>query len=246
MEIKELSNEKLIKLFKENNFSLQAIEHKYNLSKNSVGRLFNKRGINYKQIKEEELKYIQQEYELNPKLCKNCGKPIPFNERNKKDFCNQSCSTTYNNFQRNNKTQINKISTNYCLNCNAILQNNTNSSKKKYCNNKCQREYKYKQYIFSWKNGLKDGRSGQYETSNYIRKYLFDKYNNSCQNCGWHEINPATGLVPLQIHHIDGNCINNTEDNLQLLCPNCHSLTKTFGSLNKKSSRIFRKQKGSL
>ena len=31
--------------------------------------------------------------------------------------------------------------------------------------------------------------------------------------------------------HIDGN---NEESNLQLLCPNCHSLTPTFGALNKK------------
>lgn len=38
----------------------------------------------------------------------------------------------------------------------------------------------------------------------------------------------------LQIHHIDGNHYNNEESNLQLLCPNCHSLTPTFGALNKK------------
>ena len=24
------------------------------------------------------------------------------------------------------------------------------------------------------------------------------------------------------VHHIDGNCTNNKEENLQLLCPNCH------------------------
>ena len=37
-----------------------------------------------------------------------------------------------------------------------------------------------------------------------------------------------------EIHHIDGNHYNNEESNLQLLCPNCHSLTPTFGALNKK------------
>ena len=58
-----------------------------------------------------------------------------------------------------------------------------------------------------------------------------------CEKCGWGEKNPITNTTPLQIHHIDGNCKNNKEENLQLLCPNCHSLTETFGRLNKNSTR---------
>lgn len=65
-----------------------------------------------------------------------------------------------------------------------------------------------------------------------IRTYLFEKYHSKCQICGWDEINPFTGRVPLQIHHIDGDSCNNREENLQLLCPNCHSLTENFGSRN--------------
>ena len=34
--------------------------------------------------------------------------------------------------------------------------------------------------------------------------------------------------IPLQLHHKDGNHNNNYIDNLQLLCPNCHTLTDTF------------------
>ena len=67
MNIKELTNEELIQLFKENSLSMQAIEHKYNLGKNSVGRLFTKRGINFREIKEQEVKRIREEYETNPK-----------------------------------------------------------------------------------------------------------------------------------------------------------------------------------
>lgn len=40
--------------------------------------------------------------------------------------------------------------------------------------------------------------------------------------------------INLQVHHIDGNKANNTLDNLQLLCPNCHSYTDNFGIHNKK------------
>ena len=31
--------------------------------------------------------------------------------------------------------------------------------------------------------------------------------------------------IPLEVHHIDGNPLNNSQDNLQLLCCNCHSRT---------------------
>lgn len=41
--------------------------------------------------------------------------------------------------------------------------------------------------------------------------------------------------IPLELHHIDGNRFNNNLDNLQVLCPNCHSLTENnSGKKNKK------------
>lgn len=238
MDIKELTNDELIQLFKENNLSMQAIEQKYNLGKNSVGRLFNKRGIDYRQIKEEENLRIIKEYEANPKCCKYCGKPITFKERNRKEFCNHSCSASYNNKERC-KNPLPEHS--YCLNCGKEITRGN-----KFCNNTCAIEYRYKQYIKEWKEGKQDGRSGLYDVSSHIRHYLLDKYNSSCQICGWNKINSYTNKIPLQIHHIDGNCLNNKEENLQLLCPNCHSLTSTFGNSNKNSSRVYRKQKNNI
>ena len=66
-----------------------------------------------------------------------------------------------------------------------------------------------------------------------MRKYLLLKYEENCQECGVSVINPYTNKTTLEIHHIDGNRKNNLESNLQLLCPNCHSKTKTFRTLNK-------------
>lgn len=65
-----------------------------------------------------------------------------------------------------------------------------------------------------------------------VRRYMLEKYNYKCSKCGWGEVNPYTNLVPLQIHHVDGNSTNNKEENLEVLCPNCHSLTENFGSRN--------------
>jgi len=44
-----------------------------------------------------------------------------------------------------------------------------------------------------------------------------------CEMCG---IDEWLGLdLTLELHHIDGNRFNNELNNLQILCPNCHSLT---------------------
>ena len=119
-----------------------------------------------------------------------------------------------------------------CLNC-GCEYNIYRSSKGKFCSNKCQAEYEYKQFIENWKNGEESGLNGEYGISRHIKRYLFDKYNCSCQICGWNEVNPFTGNIPLEIHHIDGDYTNNKEENLQLLCPNHHSLTESFKNHNK-------------
>lgn len=239
MDIKNLTNEELIQLFKEKECSLKRIETEFNLGKNAASRLYTKRGIDYNSIKKEWLKRLRIDYENNPKLCKQCNKPIPYEDRNRKEFCNHSCSTIYNNLQRGN---ILKENYKYCLNCGKPLFNNA----RKYCNQQCKNEFEYKQYIEQWKQGLKNGTIGKYDVSAYIRRYLFEKFNSSCQECGWNKINPKSGKIPLQIHHIDGDCLNNKEENLQLLCPNCHSLTENYGNLNENSSRIYRKQKENI
>ena len=123
-----------------------------------------------------------------------------------------------------------------CLNCGKRI-----SQKKKFCNNKCQKEYQYLSYIDKWKKGEVNGVRGLYQTSLYIKTYLFIKYNNKCARCGWGKINPYTGNIPLEIEHIDGNYLNNKEDNLTLLCPNCHSLTSTYKGANKNGRKSRKK-----
>ena len=133
-------------------------------------------------------------------------------------------------------THFNKYKTsvkNYCLNCGKEINH-----RNKFCNNTCHAEYNRKQYVERWKQGLETGTVGEDIIATAVRKYMFEKHNNACQKCGWNQVNPFTGVVPLQIHHIDGDCKNNKENNLELLCPNCHALTENFGSRNDNCTRI--------
>lgn len=115
-----------------------------------------------------------------------------------------------------------------------------------FCSNECRKlfdERQYNEYIEHWKNGEESGCTPSYKIHKYVKRYLIEKNNNSCEECGWNIANKFTGNVPLQIHHVDGDCTNNKEENLKLLCPNCHALTENYGSRNKNSKRVFRKQK---
>jgi hypothetical protein len=55
-----------------------------------------------------------------------------------------------------------------------------------------------------------------------------------CCRCGWHEKAIDAEFTPCELHHKDGNNRNHAFENLELICPNCHSLTDTYRSKNKK------------
>lgn len=123
-----------------------------------------------------------------------------------------------------------------CKNCNNFIMNG-----KTYCDNKCQLDFQSKRYILEWKAGKQNGARSlkTYSVSMHIMKYLRERCNDSCESCGWNEINPYTHRVPIEVDHIDGDASNNKEENLRMLCPSCHSLTPTFRNTgNRKSKRI--------
>ena len=126
-----------------------------------------------------------------------------------------------------------------CINCGKPLTNR----QQKYCCVDCQVEYRYKCDVEKWKNGELKGCDKNGEISNFVRRYMFEKVGYKCEVCGFNTPNQYTGLTILQIHHIDGNCMNNNEENLQVLCPNHHALTDNFGRLNTNSGRKTRYKK---
>ena len=66
---------------------------------------------------------------------------------------------------------------------------------------------------------------------------------NKCEICGitkWHG-----KPIVCQLHHIDGNNQNNNLENLQILCPNCHSQTENYcGSANVNKTKYYCKDCG--
>ena len=73
-----------------------------------------------------------------------------------------------------------------------------------------------------------------------LRNALFEiGIEHKCNECDIDNTWNNKKLV-LQIDHIDGNVLNNKSENLQFLCPNCHSQTSNFGI---KNSPIYKNRK---
>ncbi len=154
--------------------------------------------------------------------CNNKFTDLPHVERK---FCSRSCSRTYLNLKEGKREK--KIQN--CLNCEKMTKN-------KYCSNKCQMDFE----TLNLYKKIENGDSTLHERT--YKKYLITKFGEMCMECGWCQRNPKTNKVPIQLEHIDGNSKNNSLNNLKLLCPNCHSLTLTFGALNKGNGRKNRKR----
>jgi predicted nucleic acid-binding Zn ribbon protein len=206
--------------------------HMVDISKNKEGKLSRSESgalgwLKSKKLHEAAFKKRVNDYKNNPKKCLNCFESIPYAKK-RNNFCSKSCNAIYNNGKRRSK-RVER----FCENCGKIIVKN-----KKFCSSACDINFKYKQALDEWMKGHRSGVRGKSKLiCRWLRKYLFSKYESKCCRCGWCKINPITNNVPLEVNHIDGNADNCNESNLELLCPNCHSLTPNFRSLNKKSKR---------
>lgn len=82
---------------------------------------------------------------------------------------------------------------------------------------------------FPPKRAIEDYLNNKYTIKSYnLKKRLVGEgvKNYSCEKC---HINSWLGTkLTLELDHIDGDHHNNNLENLQILCPNCHSQTPTF------------------
>lgn len=68
------------------------------------------------------------------------------------------------------------------------------------------------------------------KSSGMRKQRLIAQRGHRCETCGNTEWMGQS--IPITLDHVDGNSQNNTEDNLRLLCPNCHAQTPTFCGKN--------------
>lgn len=66
----------------------------------------------------------------------------------------------------------------------------------------------------------------KYTRASNLKKHLIKLKGHECEKC--HNKLWLNEQITLEVHHIDGNKTNNNLDNLQLLCPNCHSITDNW------------------
>lgn len=64
-----------------------------------------------------------------------------------------------------------------------------------------------------------------------LKNRILLEQNNKCNACGLSEWRGKP--LTLELEHKDGNNQNNERENLECLCPNCHSLTDTWRGRNK-------------
>jgi len=69
---------------------------------------------------------------------------------------------------------------------------------------------------------------------NFVKVNLikFGYKEDKCEICGQLPFHNNLPLV-LQCHHMDGNRDNNSLENLQILCPNCHTQTDNYAKIKK-------------
>lgn len=65
-----------------------------------------------------------------------------------------------------------------------------------------------------------------YTRVSHLKPHLISLRGHKCENCGNSEW--CGKPIKLEVHHIDGDRTNNNINNLQLLCPNCHSITPNW------------------
>jgi len=192
----------------------------------------------------------QQHYEMHKPHCKGrrycqnpkCGKLLTEPEQIK--FCSSSCSAQVTLIGRKQSIETRrKISKTQggnkkdffkkkCLNCHIEI------TSPKFCSIRCMHKFHYKEKVNDWLSNPQKYTMPSY----FMKKWLIEQKGEQCHRCGWKVVNIHTDKIPLELHHKDGIWQNNKPENLDLVCPNCHSLTKTYRIGNRGNERKIQRE----
>ena len=138
--LEQLSNEELIQLFKDYDYSLRKFDKSNNLSGNTLRRLFIKRNIDYNKIKNDYLLQQKQLEENKILYCENCGKVIDGSYGSGR-FCNRHCATIYGNTHRPKRSAESKKKTSISVKNSIKCQIAAERSRKIYHCKQCNKEF---------------------------------------------------------------------------------------------------------
>lgn len=158
-----------------------------------------------------------------PKNCLNCNKEFyteqRYIDRGHGKYCSQKCSSTYyqNSLPKNQPNCV-------CAVCSIpFYRSDFRKTKSKsgiyFCNRKC------KDLGQTLNFGIKEIMPKHFGTakkdaSGHYRRVAFNAHDKTkCNLCGY-----SSHPEILVVHHKDKNRMNDSVDNLQVLCPNCHEI----------------------
>jgi hypothetical protein len=88
------------------------------------------------------------------------------------------------------------------------------------------------------------GKYPQYQTYKLKLRLITEGYlEDKCSMCGWDKKPEGAKFTPCELDHINGIPTDHRLENLRIICPNCHSLTKTYrfrrGKTNESQGKKF-------
>ena len=156
------------------------------------------------------------------KLCKKCGKefePI----KGLINYCSLECRNSRDWTEEDKKKK-------------SVSAKNSEKLKKQL--NSIRTEEVYDKIVKTKKqNHIKKILESNYKDLSFesLRFRILYEQENKCNHCG---LDKWLGKdIILELEHKDGNNKNNDRSNLEMICPNCHSLTQTWRGRNKRERR---------
>jgi len=161
----------------------------------------------------------RERYYKNPKLCLECEELIPFELRNKNQYCSHSCSAA--------RYRLAPISCKFCKE-----EFHPSEKRIKCCSRECDN-------LWKWENIMKPKiLEGKCQWRKTLRKFLIERDGDECSVC--HIEDWDNKPITFHVDHIDGNPADNSPQNLRLICPNCDSQGKYYAGRNKGYGRKSR------
>lgn len=260
-----MSNEKILSVFER---SISVSDFCRNTGRYSPDQDVPGTAIKYSRVLAKELKFDldnyskKVQYEKNPKLCKQCGKPISWldHSRLQKVFCDSSCAASYTNKRRERrkwarapltrKEDENHIKC-YCSQCGNYIGVFRKSKPRILCDNcNLSRKRQLDKGFEQWKKGevpkifSHDTKRLKGElritAKKRIKEFLLEENDHKCAICGCSDMwnnSPLTFILD----HINGDWSNQRKENLRLICPNCNSQLGTTKSKKVGTGRLSRR-----